>query len=101
MNEIFYLTPLDGIYVIILSAFIGMEVVRKVPPVLHTPLMSGSNAISGIVVAGSIIQIMSNDIQLNAITLLSFVGLLLGVMNIAGGFFVTHRMLKMFKSKSK
>jgi len=99
MEQSLSLTPFDAVYIIILCAFLGIEVIRKVLPILHTPLMSGSNAISGIVIVGSIIQIMRTDLTLNWATLLSSLGLLVGTINISGGFYVTHRMLKMFKKK--
>lgn len=101
MEKALHLTPFDAIYIIILCGFLGIELIRKVPPILHTPLMSGSNAISGIVVVGSIIQIMKTELGFNWFTILSSLGLLVGTINIAGGFFVTHRMLKMFKKNKK
>ena len=93
------LESFEIVYIIILSALLGVEVIRKVLPILHTPLMSGSNAISGIVIVGSIIQIMNTDFTFNWVLILAAFGLLVGSINISGGFFVTHRMLKMFKKK--
>lgn len=84
--------------VFVLAVFIGFEVISKVPPTLHTPLMSGSNAISGITIVGAIIAAG----QIGSITgnVLGFLGIVLAMANVAGGFYVTHRMLKMFKSRA-
>ena len=88
------------IIIFALSLFIGYEVITKVPPTLHTPLMSGSNAISGIVIVGAII-IASNANGLLS-TILSVFAVILATINVVGGFLVTDRMLAMFKkSKSK
>lgn len=87
------------IYFITLSIFLGIEIIANVPSILHTPLMSGANAISGIILVGSILimsRIESND-YLNLA--LGFIAVFLGALNISGGFFVTGRMLSMFKSK--
>ena len=83
------------IIIFVLSLFIGYEVITKVPPTLHTPLMSGSNAISGIVIVGAII-IASNADGFLAI-ILSVVAIVLATINVIGGFMVTDRMLAMFK----
>jgi H+-translocating NAD(P) transhydrogenase subunit alpha len=84
--------------VFVLAVFIGFEVISKVPPTLHTPLMSGSNAISGITVVGAVIAAG----QMGSVTgnILGVLGIVLAMANIVGGFYVTHRMLKMFKSRS-
>ena len=88
------------IIIFALSLFIGYEVITKVPPTLHTPLMSGSNAISGIVIVGAII-IASNANGLLS-TILSVFAVILATINVVGGFMVTDRILAMFKkSKSK
>jgi len=88
------------IIIFVLSLFIGYEVITKVPPTLHTPLMSGSNAISGIVIVGAII-IASNANGILS-TILSVFAVILATVNVVGGFMVTDRMLAMFKkSKSK
>ena len=88
------------IIIFVLSLFIGYEVITKVPPTLHTPLMSGSNAISGIVIVGSII-IASNANGILS-TILSVFAVILATINVVGGFMVTDRMLAMFKkSKNK
>ena len=88
------------IIIFVLSLFIGYEVITKVPPTLHTPLMSGSNAISGIVIVGAII-IASNANGILS-TILSVFAIILATVNVVGGFMVTDRMLAMFKkSKNK
>ena len=86
-------------YIIILSIFVGVEVIGKVPAVLHTPLMSGANAIHGVVIIGAII-VMLNTEPSNIIALvLGFLAVILGTLNVVGGFVVTDRMLEMFKKK--
>lgn len=88
-----------SIYFIILSIFLGIEIISNVPAILHTPLMSGANAIHGVILAGAIIvmqQVPSND-YLNLT--LGFIAVLMGTLNISGGFFVTGRILSMFASK--
>lgn len=83
--------------IFVLAAFIGFEVIAKVPPTLHTPLMSGSNAISGIILIGAI---LSAGTQHNFITLiLGFLAVVLATVNVVGGFMVTNRMLEMFRRK--
>ncbi len=87
------------IYMLIFTVILGFEVISKVPTVLHTPLMSGANAISGVVIIGAIILIRTADPG-DYLTLgLGFVGVVLGMINVAGGFAVTNRMLEMFKRK--
>jgi NAD(P) transhydrogenase subunit alpha len=83
--------------IFVLATLIGIEVIRRVPPTLHTPLMSGSNAISGITVVGAILVAGSTG-ALN--TTLGFLALVLAMINVAGGFLVTDRMLQMFKKKT-
>ena len=87
------------IYVFVLAVFVGFEVISKVPVVLHTPLMSGSNAIHGIVVVGGIVVLGTAHGTLE--TVLGVVAVVFGAMNLAGGFVVTDRMLEMFKSKPR
>ena len=82
--------------VFILAIFVGVEIITKVPPTLHTPLMSGSNAISGIAVVGAII---STKIGGEIGTWLGFSAVIFASVNVVGGFMVTDRMLKMFKKK--
>lgn len=89
------------LYILTFAVFLGMEVISKVPTVLHTPLMSGANAISGVVVIGAILlirQAASNDYLVLA---LGFLGIALAMINVVGGFAVTDRMLDMFKKKKK
>jgi len=92
------------IYVFVLALFVGFEVITKVPPTLHTPLMSGSNAISGITLVGAIIAAGSVDIQTSTLwegisvtSILGFIAIIFATINVVGGFLVTDRMLKMFK----
>lgn len=87
------------IFIIILSVYLGIEVISHVPAVLHTPLMSGSNAIHGVVIIGAIIVMGHADSTLALI--LGFLAVILGTLNVVGGFVVTDRMLEMFKKKKK
>jgi NAD(P) transhydrogenase subunit alpha len=84
-----------SIYVFVLAIFVGFEVISKVPPLLHTPLMSGSNAISGITVVGSLIAAGEGHAGLSVI--LGMIAIILATVNVVGGFLVTNRMLEMFK----
>ena len=84
---------IDIITIFILAVFVGFEIITKVPPTLHTPLMSGSNAISGVVIVGAILA--TTNIELNGI--MGFVAVIFATINVVGGFLVTDRMLKMFK----
>ena len=87
------------IYIVILSIFLGVEVIGRVPSVLHTPLMSGANAIHGVVIIGAII-VMGQASEENYLALsLGFLAVVLGTLNVVGGFVVTDRMLEMFKKK--
>ena len=87
------------IYIVILMIFVGIEVIGRVPSVLHTPLMSGANAIHGVVIIGAII-VMGRVASDNYVALiLGFLAVLLGTINVVGGFVVTDRMLEMFKKK--
>jgi len=87
------------IYIVILMMFAGIEVIGKVPAVLHTPLMSGANAIHGVVIIGAII-VMGKAAPDNYLALgLGFLAVVLGTLNVVGGFVVTDRMLEMFKKK--
>lgn len=88
---------LQLIYLIILMIFVGIELIGHVPSVLHTPLMSGANAIHGVVIIGSIIVMGEADHLLSLI--LGFLAVVLGTLNVVGGFVVTDRMLEMFKKK--
>ena len=84
------------IFIAVLATFAGAELIGKVPPQLHTPLMSGSNAISGIAIVGAIIATKTGS-ELG--TYLGFVSVIFATINVVGGFMVTDRMLKMFKRK--
>jgi NAD(P) transhydrogenase subunit alpha len=89
------------IYIVILMIFVGIEVIGHVPSVLHTPLMSGANAIHGVVIIGAII-VMGKAEQHNYVALiLGFLAVVVGTLNVVGGFVVTDRMLEMFKGKGK
>jgi len=87
----------EAIFIIILSIFLGIEVISNVPAVLHTPLMSGANAIHGVVIIGAIIVMGHADTTLSLV--LGFFAVVLGTLNVVGGFVVTDRMLDMFKKK--
>ncbi len=91
----------EMIYIVILMIFLGIEVIGRVPAVLHTPLMSGANAIHGVVIIGAII-VMGRAESGNYVALaLGFLAVVLGTLNVVGGFVVTDRMLEMFKKKRK
>ncbi|RMI09679.1 MAG: NAD(P) transhydrogenase subunit alpha [Calditrichaeota bacterium] len=99
--------------VFVLAIFVGFEVITKVPPILHTPLMSGSNAISGITIVGALlsaggavatsgsapITIPLLNMQMSLTNILGFLAVVFATINVVGGFLVTHRMLEMFKRK--
>jgi NAD(P) transhydrogenase subunit alpha len=97
-----FLTSLDIwdiCFILLLAVFLGIEVISNVPAILHTPLMSGANAIHGVVIVGSII-VMGHASPDNYLALtLGFLAVVLGTLNVVGGFVVTHRMLQMFKKK--
>jgi len=92
---------LQMIYVLVLAILLGTEVISKVPAVLHTPLMSGANAISGVVVIGAIILMRQAESGDYLVLILGFCGIALAMTNVVGGYAVTHRMLDMFKRKKK
>ena len=89
------------IYIVILMMFAGVEVIGKVPSVLHTPLMSGANAIHGVVIIGAIIVMGKAESDNYLALILGFLAVVLGTLNVVGGFVVTDRMLEMFKKKKK
>jgi H+-translocating NAD(P) transhydrogenase subunit alpha len=89
------------IYIVILMMFAGIEVIGKVPSVLHTPLMSGANAIHGVVIIGAIIVMGKAESDNYLALALGFLAVVLGTLNVVGGFVVTDRMLEMFKKKKK
>ena len=90
---------LENFIVFVLAAFIGVEVISKVPQTLHTPLMSGSNAISGITIVGAIV--IAAMVGGTLAKWVGFVALIVATINVVGGFMVTDRMLRMFKKKPK
>ena len=87
------------IYIVILMIFVGIEVIGRVPSVLHTPLMSGANAIHGVVIIGAIIVMGKAEADNYLALILGFLAVILGTLNVVGGFVVTDRMLEMFKKK--
>ena len=93
-NEILF-----GLYIFVLAAFVGYQVISQVPPLLHTPLMSGTNAISGISLVGSLVAAGAhyNDVS----TVLGFIAVTAATINVVGGFMITDRMLRMFKKKEE
>jgi len=113
MDFIQQLTPLEAfigsLTVFVLAVFVGFEVITKVPPTLHTPLMSGSNAISGITIVGALIAAGSSTViggpevvaGFTLAEVLGFLAVVFAMVNVVGGFLVTHRMLAMFATKKK
>ena len=99
MNNLlgFFLTHKEAIFIVILSIFLGIEVISHVPAILHTPLMSGANAIHGVVIIGAIIVL--GLAETTGSIVLGFLAVVLGTLNVVGGFVVTDRMLEMFKKK--
>jgi len=93
----FFMEYREAIFILILSIFLGIEVISHVPSVLHTPLMSGANAIHGVVIIGAIIVMGHAHNVLSMV--LGFIAVILGTLNVVGGFVVTDRMLEMFKKK--
>ncbi len=91
------MSTVTEIAILVLAAFVGFEVISKVPTTLHTPLMSGTNAIHGIVIVGAIIVVGSTDSLL--IEVLGTIAIAFGAINVVGGFLVTDRMLNMFKQR--
>ncbi len=90
---------LVSVYIFVLAIFIGFETISKVPPLLHTPLMSGTNAISGITLIGALISAGAGHSLLS--TVLGLVAVIIATINVVGGFMVTDRMLEMFKKGKK
>lgn len=93
------LTGFVALYIFMLAAFTGYEIIGRVPAILHTPLMSGSNFVHGIVVVGAMYALLNSTSLVEQI--IGFTGVLLGAGNAAGGYVVTERMLEMFKPSSK
>lgn len=93
---------LIGIYVLVLASFVGFEVITKVPPTLHTPLMSGANAVSGITIVGALMTFQNSTTTDPVVSnLLGAAAIFFATINVVGGFMVTDRMLKMFGKKKK
>lgn len=90
---------IELIYIVILMIFLGIEIIGRVPSVLHTPLMSGANAIHGVVIIGAIIVMGKAESGNYVALILGFLAVLVGTLNVVGGFVVTDRMLEMFKKK--
>jgi NAD(P) transhydrogenase subunit alpha len=88
---------LVSLFIFVLAVLLGFEVISKVPPILHTPLMSGSNAISGIVLIGALVVVVHSDTVLG--TVMGIGAVVLATVNVVGGFMVTDRMLQMFKKR--
>lgn len=95
----FFGEHITQIYLLIFSVILGIELISKVPAVLHTPLMSGANAIHGVVIIGGIIVMLNADVNNTGAMILAFLAVVLGTLNVVGGFVVTDRMLEMFKKK--
>ncbi len=95
----FFTENREILYFVILSIFVGVEVISGVPTILHTPLMSGANAIHGVVIVGAIHVMLNVDTNNILALTLGFLAVLLGTLNVVGGFVVTDRMLEMFKKK--
>ncbi len=92
-------TLLIGIYVFVLAIFVGFEIITKIPPTLHTPLMSGANAVSGVTIVGALIAAKTGENNLSSI--LGMFAIICATINVVGGFMVTDRMLGMFGGKKK
>ena len=90
---------LIGLYVLVLATFVGIEIITKIPPTLHTPLMSGANAVSGITILGALVAAKSDNLTVS--TILGMTAVTFATINVVGGFLVTDRMLRMFGQKKK
>ena len=88
---------ISAVFILVLAAFVGYEVVSKVPTMLHTPLMSGANAVHGVIVVGAMLVAATADTPIAVV--LAFVAVVLGTINVVGGFVVTDRMLEMFRKR--
>ncbi|GIV57042.1 MAG: hypothetical protein KatS3mg040_1810 [Candidatus Kapaibacterium sp.] len=98
---VFLAANIELVYVLILSVIVGIEVISKVPSVLHTPLMSGANAIHGVVLIGAIIVLGHASPSNTTAMVLGFLAVVLGTLNVVGGFVVTDRMLEMFAHRRR
>lgn len=96
---VFLQEHIEMVYIVVLSIFLGIEVIGRVPSVLHTPLMSGANAIHGVVIIGAIIVMGQVEAEDWLALSIGFLAVVLGTLNVVGGFVVTDRMLEMFKKK--
>lgn len=96
---VFLQEHIEMVYIVLLSIFLGIEVIGRVPSVLHTPLMSGANAIHGVVIIGAIIVMGQVEADDWLALYIGFLAVVLGTLNVVGGFVVTDRMLEMFKKK--
>jgi NAD(P) transhydrogenase subunit alpha len=92
---------IEMVYIVILMIFLGAEIIGRVPSVLHTPLMSGANAIHGVVIIGAIIVMGKAESGNYVALVLGFLAVVLGTLNVVGGFVVTDRMLEMFKKNKE
>jgi NAD(P) transhydrogenase subunit alpha len=90
---------ISSLFIFVLAMFAGFEVIRRVPPTLHTPLMSGANAISGVILIGAVV--VAGRGEGGAIAVVGFIAVVIATINVVGGFIVTDRMLKMFKKKGE
>jgi NAD(P) transhydrogenase subunit alpha len=97
----FFYVHADFLFLLVLMIILGFEVISRVPAVLHTPLMSGANAIHGVVIIGAIIVMGQAEADDYAALILGFLAVILGTLNVVGGFVVTDRMLEMFKNRKK
>ena len=88
---------ISAVFILVLAAFVGYEVVSKVPTMLHTPLMSGANAVHGVIVVGAMLVAATADTPIAIV--LAFLAVVLGTINVVGGFVVTDRMLEMFRKR--
>jgi NAD(P) transhydrogenase subunit alpha len=88
---------ISALFILVLAAFVGYEIVSKVPTMLHTPLMSGANAVHGVIVVGAMLVAATADTAIGIA--LAFLGVILGTINVVGGFVVTDRMLEMFRRR--
>ena len=96
----FFRENIEMVYIVILMIFLGIEIIGRVPSVLHTPLMSGANAIHGVVIIGAIIVMGKAESTNYTALILGFLAVVLGTLNVVGGFVVTDRMVEMFKKKA-
>jgi H+-translocating NAD(P) transhydrogenase subunit alpha len=103
MEQVFaYMSQhIEMIYFLVLAILLGIEVISNVPAILHTPLMSGANAIHGVVVVGAIIVMLQTPSDDYLSLIIGFLAVFMGTLNVVGGFVVTDRMLEMFKKKTK